>query len=313
MKLLETVSDSEVSQHNRCERAHLYGYGYGLSPKRESDPLEIGKLFHEMIAAYNVACQSYMAGGEIVDWEDCVDAGLAEGIKACFKENRYREDIHEIAQDCYLRFVYEDTLDLDIIAVEDYIEYQLSDTVVMNGVIDLVARVREVKRNAPKWLKDLKGKLVIIDYKTCYNFFTLNELTMHVQIPKYVLAANRTNRYGEKIEGAIISQIRWRDNARQISKLDPVDIDPMRITGIVDEHLKTAERIIEKRQTVPPYDWGHLVTRTLNKDICKNCSFLDLCNAELRGDSKVAIEQQINHDFKPRDTSYRKNRKKNAA
>lgn len=303
----ESVSSSEVDTFSRCQTAHRFGYGHLFSPLRLSDPLQIGLCFHEGAAAFYNSLNSYRAG-ELQDVEDCRWAAHI-AMERSLADSRYFEENVEIARSCFDKYLDNiDTLEWEIIAVEDYVEYPVSDEVNLHGVIDLAVRIKR----APPEYRHLIGKVVLVDHKTCYNFFTWQELRMHSQLPKYVFIANQSNRYGEKVYGAIVNQIRWRHDARdkvRRSYIADDDLTELKQRNLVIEHIKTAEQIIARRN-LPLSQWRDESTRSLNKDICKSCDFVDLCELEISGASANRFRAEVDAYFQRKDLSYRETRAK---
>ncbi len=302
-----SVSPSEVNTYNRCETAHRFGYGHELSPLNVSDPLQIGLCFHEGAAEFYSSLNKFRAG-ELDDIEDCRWLANLQ-MERSLADFRYWEENVLAAKDAFNKYLdIIDTLEWEVLAVEDYVEYPVSDEINLHGVIDLAVRIKR----APADKKYLEGKVVLVDHKTCYNFFTYAELRLHAQLPKYVFIANKTMRYGEKVHGAIVNQIRWRHDARdkvRRSYIDGEDLTYEKQVNLVNEHVKTANRILERRH-LPLSQWKDKATRVIdNKDICGKCDFADLCELEVNGASPNRMRTEIETYYQRKDLSYRETRK----
>lgn len=307
MTLVETVSDSEIGQVTRCQMAHFFGYGMSITPKVASSYLQVGLVFHEMMAAY----YQNLKDGE--NWDDACDAGYLAGTMALM-ENRYFAEYVETATRMFEEYVQKsDGLEWEVVAVEEAIEYLLDDEVALIGVVDLVVRIKRASKEILKKYPDIVGKLAIVDHKSCYNFWTKKERMMHVQLPKYIFAANRTKQFGDElIEYGIIHMVRTRSDAKQLFERDVIKPSLQRQVNIVNDHIKAAKRLIIPLRKLPLPLWEMNAVRTTNKDICKNCDFINLCDRKLEGVSTYEIIAEIRTYFKKRDLKYREERKMRA-
>lgn len=293
------ISHSEAELHSRCEWAHRYGYGYTLTPKTTNDFLQTGSLGHELLQGYYEGLRdgmnfddAYARGFDV--WKNAI-AEKKYDLKICNRVLKY--------YNLYTDFFHPD--EWEIFWVEEYMEYSVTDEFILNGQIDLVVRAK----SGP-----LFGRMGVVDHKWVYNFTNDNALGTHSQLPKYVYALNKLDIFPQKLDFAIINQIRWRDIENIKSPADHFSrlvlqnerLSEFKQASFMNEYLKQAKRIAEKRNLEPKY-WEDHSARTTIKDICKYCDFADLCIQELEGGD---IRTSMKVHFAQRDLSYRDERKR---
>lgn len=291
------VSHSDQESRSRCEWAHHYGYGYQLVPKKLQFHTALGLCLHEMLAGYYTALKN----GE--PWEDAVDAGLDVWFEIV-RTVKYDYDVTPKAKELYERYTEAfNPWEWEILWVEEYMEYQLTDELILNGVLDLVVRAKTGK---------LKGQIGVVDHKVVLNFMTEGEVETHSQLPKYAFCLNRLGIFDKPVTFGILNQIRRRDMkdpsddmlfARYVLTGDRFTETLQ--TSFINEHIKQSKRIMELRRLEKPYFWKDYSNRTTIKDICKWCDFRLLCVRELKG---LSIETEKRVQYKKRDLSYRENR-----
>lgn len=290
------ISHSSAESHSRCEWAHHYSYGYGVSLKEQAEHLQIGKCFHQVVAGYYGALKLGMG------WEEARNAGR-EVWRQHMMERKYDLEVLSVVIDLFDKYAgYYNHKEWEILWVEEYMEYKVTDNIILNGEIDLVIRCKN--RHSKHY-----GKLGIVDHKTCFNFMTQNELGTHSQIPKYIFAMNMMDIFGETIQFGIINQIRWRsvkDVNKLFSRLE-LDHNEVKEANFINEYIKQCKRIIPKKQLPDPYFWKDVSNRTTIKDICKYCDYSALCIEELEGTDSTRTMEAF---YAKKDYSYRAARKR---
>lgn len=291
------ISHSDQESRSRCEWAHHYGYGYRLTPKKQQEHTQIGLCGHEMLAGY------YTALKNSEPWEDAVEAGL-EVWQEIIRTNKYDYDAIAKAKKLYDRYVEAfDPWEWEILWVEEYMEYQLTDELILNGVIDLVVRAKTGR---------LKGQIGVIDHKFVLNFMMDGEVETHAQTPKYAYCLNRLGIFDKPITFTVLNQVRYREmkNPSDDMLFARYVLTGDRLTetlqaSFINEHIKQSKRIMELRRLEDPYFWKDHSGRTTIKDICKWCDYRLLCVRELKG---LSIETESKVQYKKRDLSYRDKR-----
>jgi hypothetical protein len=138
-----------------------------------------------------------------------------------------------------------------------------------------------------------EGKIVVIDHKFVYDFYTYEASIMQPQIPKYIGALRALN---YKVDYGAYNMIRTRklkepDFNSMVQWLD-VKPEAQRVKQVFTEQIAVANEIQdiklldEQAQDARAY-------RVANKMVCQSCSFLDICRTELAGgNSKLMIQTE---------------------
>lgn len=149
-----------------------------------------------------------------------------------------------------------------------------------------------------------EGQYVVIDHKFKYDFFSPDELSMHVQTFKYIWTLRKL---GYNIKRSILNQIRYRDNIKDVDKLfkrevlEPTDIQ---LENIMHEHMAVSSEIESCKQQ--PVSWyAKHAPRRFNAKDCGFCYFRIPCRQELLGKDASATLANM---YAPEDpnTFYRK-------
>lgn len=287
------VSHSDAEQHSRCEWAHHYSYGFNLVPKKMPEHLQRGDMGHKVLAGY------YRAVRDGYNWDDACEAGRA-AWRECLKTGKYDFEIADEVLKIFEAYVeYYHPNEWEIIWVEEYIEYQVTDNFVLNGEIDLV--IRDKRRGK------FFGKLGIVDHKWSFNFMTAKEVETHSQIPKYMFACNQMDLFGEEIQFGLINELRWRSvkNVSDMFAREPLEPSEIKQAAFIAEYIKQCNRIVPKRNLEDPVYWKEHSGRTTIKDICRSCDFVTPCVEELNGKSP---DTTLKVYFTQKDHSYREQR-----
>jgi hypothetical protein len=293
------ISHSEVDLYTRCQQAHLYNYSYGLVATKAVSHVQKGTVLHKLLEVYYE--QIRLGNG----FEDGYDAGLSWYAKAV-AEKLYPIDILNHAKRIFDKYVdHYDPREWEVLDAEGYYEYRATLEITFNFSPDLIVRQ---KRRSNKYY----GQIGVIDHKSSMNFLTYWETIQHTQLPKYIYALNMLDMYnGEQITHGVLNQLR----TREMVEYDPEkwfnrferDWPVKHQEGIFAEYLKVAKKIAARRAIPVAELKGDWTTKTLQKDVCKFCDYVQPCNEELRGSSTVATTLRVY--FKEKDLSYRTERK----
>lgn len=262
------ISNSEVDTYLRCKKLHLYKNAMGLNPKAVSKPNSIGNLGHHVMEHFYRAIQ---VGGTI---EDARTLGIEEITKGYDFEDA---DVVGIVMNTFLlyvkRFAQADTKLFRIESVEGKYTVPLNDRITFGLTLDLL-----VEYISGPW----KGQYGVIDHKYKYNFDSPDELSMHVQTPKYVWALRQL---GYPVRHSTLNQIRYRADIKDEEKLfKRQEIVPtgIHLENIMDEHLAVAEEIYTMK-ALPITSYSKLAHRRLYSKDCGGCYFRLPCRQELVG------------------------------
>jgi CRISPR/Cas system-associated exonuclease Cas4 (RecB family) len=270
------ISNSEVSSWLHCTRKYYYEYFLNIEPKQLSEPLTKGTFIHAILEEYYAAKQLGMEEG------DCRAAALQVVMDAAALPDANMVDIGQTRD---LVFGYFDKYHVDdeiyeIVAVESKYKADLSPEFALVGTIDLVLRNK------------FTGKVIGVDHKSTYNFWTPDQCQTAGQFVKYIVLLRYA---GIDINTFMVNQLRTR-NVKNGDLWQRAFIHPTeaRISNVMKQHIAASEKIMKframgspKELTVPVYD----------KYACSNCSFLPLCDSDTEG---VNIDFQVASDYQPR-------------
>lgn len=283
---MRRISNSELATWNTCQRKYYYEFDLSLEPKVTGGALGRGVLLHESLAHY------YEARKQGLSHSDSVLAGKKVLNDALRSDNVFaHETVMEVMTlvTGYWNY-YQGDPDWEILEVEKGYDLPIEDGVYEYSLrLDLLVRLRST------------GDVVLVDHKTCYDFWKQDDLALNPQFPKYIgtLRAN-----GIRVDYALLNQIRTR-------KLKaPTGDDLYRRTECRPSRAKVGaalrEQIIGSRQIIahrslPVEAREQNVLRVLNKQICNWCNVKDLCTAEFDGGD---ITSAIVLDYKQRTYGY---------
>lgn len=283
---MPSVSHSEVDSYLLCRRKHYYGYTMSLQRVRESAALSMGVAGHAILETFY---KEILAAG------DNHEAQLKFWNKALtVTENKIMELRKEVEVPSNRANIFDTLLDLyfpneplvkqgwTILGVEKAfnLEYDEENQLQYPFVVDIIARSPE-------------GKVVVIDHKFVYDFYTYEASIMQPQIPKYIGALRAL---GYKIDHGAYNMIRTRklkepDFASMVQWLD-VKPEPARVQQVFIEQIAVANEIQGIKQLDEDAQSAHAY-RVANKMVCQSCSFIDICRTELSGgNTKLMIQTE---------------------
>ena len=271
------ISNSETSTWLQCTRKYYYEYVLNLEPKQMSDAIGRGVLIHAMLEGY------YAAKATNRSEEECREEAMEPLIFTAASGG----DIAELGATRDLVMGYFDRYELEderyeVAAVETKYVAELSKEFSLVGTLDLLLKDKE------------DGRLVAVDHKSTYNFWTEDQATISGQFVKYIIILRTL---GMDVKSLMVNQLRTRpvkngDLYRRIW-VNPSD---KRIAAVLRQHVLASKQIVsfrdsgaKKEDTVPIYD----------KYICSNCPFLTLCDSDTEG---VDISYQIEQNYQKRTT-----------
>ena len=132
-------------------------------------------------------------------------------------------------------------------------------------------------------VKGLEGRIVVIDHKFVYDFYTPEQTDLQPQIPKYI-GALRALEYD--VAYGAYNMLRTRkvktptaDGNNYFMILKP---NAERVLNTFMEQLGVAAEI-QALKELSLDDQNKRAYRTANKMVCQSCSFRDICSTELVG------------------------------
>lgn len=313
---LPHVSHSQIRSWRSCQQQHEYRYGQLLIPKRETRPLYFGNWFHACLEAHykgegwRTAHQKYCATYDRMPEEE----------QQVYDRNKSRakppwEPLPlqiERAMRSYLWYRHTNPLTMfhwKVIAVE--LPFELTITlddgrkVILKGRIDLV-------------VQDQNGKYWVVDHKTTTTI--PDETAFHAMDPQLIIYPEAASALlGIEIEGVIYNYIKSKaptipkmnKDGKTISKQDFAadyvtlyrflkdnNLDPAEYSDILlplqrqspflaryrlPRTAPVTERVLQEARWTTREILDHTtVTRNVTRQ-CDNCSYQQLCRADLFG------------------------------
>lgn len=277
---MPSVSHSEVDSYLLCRRKHYYGYGLSLERVTQSNSLATGTAGHTILETF----YQYLldlddsAEGQLKNFE----AGIAVARDA------YEEIVREGYENAANRARLEDTL------FHPEYGYFANEFMVRNGwqilAVEKEFNLLYDEKNESTYpfvvdmiVKDPDGKIVVIDHKFVYDFYTPEQTDLQPQIPKYI-GALRAMEYD--VAYGAYNMLRTRkvktptaDGNNYFMILKP---NAERILNTFMEQIAVAAEI-QALKELSLEDQNKVAYRTANKMVCQSCSFRDICSTELVG------------------------------
>lgn len=281
------ISNSEVDSKLKCNRLHYYQYALGLYPKTLGRANRIGLLGHHVLEYYY---RTIMEGGSR---EEAFQAGMDQVIASHEHEEI---DVIQLVSNRFMQYCerYKNER-FKVVGVEGVFSTPLDNGTTYPLTLDLLAFYED-----GPW----EGQYVVIDHKFKYDFFSPDELSMHVQTFKYIWTLRKL---GYNIKRSMLNQIRYREGIKDVDKLfrreilEPTDIQ---LENIMREHMAVSSEIVSCKQQ--PVSWyAQNAPRRFNAKDCSYCYFRIPCRQELLGKDASAT---LTNMYAPEDpnTFYRK-------
>lgn len=298
------VSNSEVNTFLTCKQRYHLVFDLNLEPKNPPPALYRGTVGHSMCEAYYMVFLHVQPRDKT---EAMFDRAEAEAWKVYrsylikaddFAQNEILVDLRRIMQRYFtyarsseLRTPYNSNQrDWLILQVEAYYELDLTAEFTFVARVDLVARI--------------DGKVVIVDHKFIYNFWSQDKLDLNPQLPKYV-GILRNN--GIVVDEVMVNQIRYRPKKKppfytdeDMFRYSPYTPTPTEINTHLSEQIKVSRDVYNWRQQ-PLEDRAKNATRILNDMVCQSCSVKSLCIMGLKG---IDITNEIKSQYQPNTYDY---------
>lgn len=235
---MPSVSHSEVESYLLCRRKHYYGYTMSLRRVRESMSLAMGSLGHLLLEKF----YGYILDKTELDKQDDPDIwaeavvtarqAYDEEVKKGFEQPDNRADIWAT----FTTYVANEWLIKDgwtILAVEKRfsLEYDPNEQLRYPFVVDLIAR-------------DPKGKIVVIDHKFVYDFYSYEDTQLQPQIPKYI---GGLRALGFKIDYGAYNMLRTRKvSGPKMLKPELVEVVTAAVTAAGGDPKSDYDKPVEK-------------------------------------------------------------------
>lgn len=262
------ISNSEVGTWLSCRRKYYYRFDLLLEPKKLSHSLQRGILFHLAMEKFNIKFMETKDFKFAQSWGEQI-------IQDQFLN--YETYDTEVAVDClriyniYMQILEQRIDEWEILEAEQQHDLPINDSYSMPIKLDLLVRERST------------GDIALVDYKTCYDFWSDDQIALSAQAPKYIAALRNA---GIKVDKLLLEQIRYRKikepTQDQLFRRTPIKPGTAKIRNVMQDHI-TASNSISQYRALPDAQRNELATRVLNPMLCKSCEVRDLCKSELDG------------------------------
>lgn len=261
---MRKISGSEVNGFQTCMARYRYEYIMDLEPIATPGPLAIGILGHEALEQYYLAKK---AGKTFAEAKEAAEGILSVALRDETSTMEVVGKVHQCINNYWAQYGYEP--ELTVLEVETMYE------------IDLVPGKFSMPLRIDLLMADEKGKVFLRDAKFSYNFWDPIAHDLNPQFAKY-MAALRLK--GIQVEYCQLDELRTRQvkDPTQLLKRTIYQANNHKTNMILRDHIVTSERIMEFREKSEDEQLV-LGTRCLNKQICKWCSYQELCKTELDG------------------------------
>lgn len=277
---MPSVSHSEVDNYLLCRRKHYYGYGLSLQRIATSHSLATGTAGHRVLEKfYSILLELGSSAQEQLDhWDTAIKAAEEEYkliVEEGYEDAKNRAELHAILFDAdwgYFANEFMVNNGWRVLAVEQEFNLLYNEQTDSRYpfVVDMI-------------MEDKDGKIVVIDHKFVYDFYTPEQTDLQPQIPKYIGALRAMN---YPVAYGAYNMLRTRklktpaaDSMQYFMMLKP---NAERVLNTFMEQLGVAAEI-QALKELPVEEQGKRAYRTANKMVCQSCSFRDICSTELMG------------------------------
>ena len=277
---MPSVSHSEVDSYLLCRRKHYYGYGLSLERIATSHSLATGTAGHRILEKfYSMLLEvGGTAEEQLEGWDTALRGARQEYelvVEEGYEDANNRALLYEILFDAEWGYFANEFMVQNgwrVLAVEQEFNLLYNEQTDSRYpfVVDMI-------------MEDKDGKIVVIDHKFVYDFYTPEQTDLQPQIPKYIGALRAMN---YPVAYGAYNMLRTRklktpaaDSMQYFMILKP---NKDRVLNTFMEQLGVAAEI-QALKELPIEDQSRRAYRTANKMVCQSCSFRDICSTELMG------------------------------
>jgi len=270
------ISNSETTTWLTCQRKYYFEYILDLEPKKFSDAINNGILYHACLENYYAS--KSLGHSEV----ECRQIGLEPVLIAMQREDNdivSMGKVHALLNAYWDHYMIDDER-YEVYAVETKLKAELSEDFALVGTVDLI------------WKDTETDKYYMVDHKSSYNFWSDEQSEIAAQFVKYVVLGREA---GLDVAGVIVNQLRTRDlkPGNELFRRTYVRPTEAKVRDVTRQHINASANIVEARENLSPEEF----IPVFNKFICANCPFLSLCDTMSNGSN---IDYAIQQDFKKR-------------
>lgn len=283
---MRNISNSEVTAFLRCKQQYVFAHVRNLEPIKMGEALERGNIGHE-------AHQRYIEARL-----DNADHDKAMRFASEVFTNALRPDNMEMTLhikgifDRYMGF-HQGWPQWKLHEPEQRFDLRLTDDI--NMTIRYDAKMEEIAT----------GRMLIVDWKFTYDFWTPDDHALNGQMPKYISVMNAN---GVKIHGGALEEIRTRklskenqSNPKMAWRRTPYFPSNAKKINMMRQHV-AASLEIDKFRNLDPVEQEAATIPVLDKyGACKFCNFKEPCAQKLDGGD---IEYTLQTAFKQNTYGY---------
>jgi len=269
----QAVSNSEAMTYLHCEKKHYFQFALGLQSRNHPDPLQHGKLGHQVLHHYY---KTRKAGS---GHQDAVGAAMD-----VYHNDQTTPTLVKMANMTKLLQYFDHYKDDDfkVLLVEEPVQITLANSI-YPFTADLV-------------IEYPSGAIVLWDHKIVEKFWNDNRPKYEPQLYKYVFALREKGYNVTQAKYNFIKTVDAKDGEQ--FKRVPIKLNNTKIKNMMRDHEDAAERIIQRRR-IPVAQYKNQSIRNLSY-ACDRCQFKLLCELELEGrdiSRTMALEFEPNDDY----------------
>lgn len=261
------VSGSQADSWLTCERKWMFSYVFKKASVAKSRALNLGIVTHDILEVF------FQAIKDGFNKEDARQLAMQK-LTQLFEEGGQSADVLTTSYMLVDRYISHDTIHSNskILEVETDFFLPINSNYWYGLRLDLLVEATVGRQ---------KGKVLLIDHKTTYDFWSPDDLLLDPQMPKYVTAVRFS---GYPVHEAYLNQIRTRFDSSKIGeksnedlfKRSPVGITDERVASSLHHQMVASERILNMMdKPLPLIEDSCLPTQ--NKMVCRMCPFKGPC------------------------------------
>jgi RecB family exonuclease len=277
---MPSVSHSEVDSYLLCRRKHYYGYGLSLERIATSHSLATGTAGHRILEKFYSTLLEIGSSAEeqLEGWDKALSLAHMEYdliIEEGYEDANNRAELADVLfheEWGYFANEFMVKNGWRVLAVEQEFNLLYNEQTDSRYpfVVDMI-------------MEDKDGKIVVIDHKFVYDFYTPEQTDLQPQIPKYIGALRAMN---YPVAYGAYNMLRTRKlktpEAASMQYFMILKPNKDRVLNTFMEQLGVAAEI-QALKELPIEDQSKRAYRTANKMVCQSCSFRDICSTELMG------------------------------
>jgi CRISPR/Cas system-associated exonuclease Cas4 (RecB family) len=277
---MPSVSHSEVDSYLLCRRKHYYGYGLSLERISTSHSLATGTAGHRILEKFYATLLEIGATAEeqAEGWDQALSLAQKEYeivVEEGYEDANNRAELHDVLfheEWGYFANEFMVKNGWRVLAVEQEFNLLYNEQTDSRYpfVVDMI-------------MEDKDGKIVVIDHKFVYDFYTPEQTDLQPQIPKYIGALRAMN---YPVAYGAYNMLRTRKlktpEASSMQYFMILKPNTDRVLNTFMEQLGVAAEI-QALKELPIEEQSKRAYRTANKMVCQSCSFRDICSTELMG------------------------------